>query len=116
MIFREKIMPSRIDVRITDELKQNIAKFSKENDVKMPELLREILDLGLKEKQKQQENTKNMSEYYSQIAGRNDVAYRLQLEILERLVGDEKTASDIKNEAIKKAKEFREKILNRDII
>ena len=112
-------MPSRIDVRITDELKQNITKFSQENDVKMPELLREILELGLKEKQKQQDNISKRQPqwdaYYRQIAGRNDVSYRLQLEILERLVGDEKSLNEIKNKAINNAKEFRENILNKDI-
>jgi hypothetical protein len=109
-------MPSRIDVRITDELKQNITKFSQENDVKMPELLREILELGLKEKQKQQENIKTKQpqwdEYYKHIASRNDVSMHMILELARMLSPSENEFENMKNTAKKKALDYQNKIIH----
>ena len=109
-------MPSRIDVRITDELKQNITKFSQENDVKMPELLREILELGLKEKQKQQENIKTKQpqwdEYYKHIATRNDVSMHMIFEVARMLSPSENEFQKIKSIAKKKASDYQNKIIH----
>jgi hypothetical protein len=112
-------MAGRIQARVDDNILKNLRELEVENNISRADLIRELLELGLKEKQKQQDNISKRQPqwdaYYRQIAGRNDVSYRLQLEILERLVGDEKSLNEIKNKAINNAKEFRENILNKDI-
>jgi hypothetical protein len=112
-------MAGRIQARVDDNILKNLRELEVENNISRADLIRELLELGLKEKQKQQENIKTKQpqwdEYYRQIAGRNDVAYRLQLEILESLIVDKKSLNEIKNKAINNAKEFRENILHKDI-